>query len=436
MKPILYNLVYVLVFAFLISCGEKDTPEPTKDVASPTVPAGLTGTATTTTVSLSWNPSTDNTGVTGYKVYRTGTGQVGTAGTTSFTDNGLAQGTQYSYTVSAYDAAGNNSNPSGSFTITTLINNSTWFAQPTITYASPVAGMIGNTVSNDIIIGLTNSSAVAKTAIFSLTFGANGSAVKMLRYQAANAADGTGWTVLPANAGTVTFSNFSMQPGTTTLRARFALKEVVGVANGSALSISFSSLNDGEGGVLPIGSAWQPAVNAGTVDADTQATKFTSEWLGYMSQSALTLGPNGTGTSSNYIVSNIKVSGPGNARVASLKLRNPYGNVLIWDNSSWKFVNTISYSINPSGINWFSDFVKINFPSEASISNSSFSSFFIGCTVQNASNTNTFNSGTTTPGLFGLELKTKYDIEVVNSAGQVIDLSDVVVKQGAGIVNN
>ncbi|MBK8953713.1 MAG: hypothetical protein IPM85_17250 [Chitinophagaceae bacterium] len=118
----------------------------------------------------------------------------------------------------------------------------------------------------------------------------------MLRYQAASAPDGTGWTVIPASAGTVTFSNFVLLSGTTTLKVRFALKENVGVANGSSLSISFSSLNDGEGGTLPIGGAWQPAVAAGTVDAVTQATKFTTEWLGYMSQSALYMSAGGSST--------------------------------------------------------------------------------------------------------------------------------------------
>jgi chitodextrinase len=46
--------------------------------------------------------------VTGYKVFRNGT-QVGTPASTSFTDSGLTASTTYSYTVSAFDAAGNNS---------------------------------------------------------------------------------------------------------------------------------------------------------------------------------------------------------------------------------------------------------------------------------------------------------------------------------------
>jgi hypothetical protein len=77
------------------------------DTSAPSIPSNLTSPSqTTTTVSLSWTASTDNVGVTGYRVYRAGT-QIGTSATTSYTDTGLTAGTQYSYTVAGYDAAGN-----------------------------------------------------------------------------------------------------------------------------------------------------------------------------------------------------------------------------------------------------------------------------------------------------------------------------------------
>ncbi|NUP50241.1 MAG: glycoside hydrolase, partial [Catenulispora sp.] len=82
-------------------------------------PTGVTVAATTSSsVSLTWTASTDNVGVTGYRVYRGGT-LVGTTATTSFTDTGLSASTQYSYTVAAYDAAGNASTPSAAVTATT-----------------------------------------------------------------------------------------------------------------------------------------------------------------------------------------------------------------------------------------------------------------------------------------------------------------------------
>ncbi len=92
---------------------------PDGDVEPPSVPAGLTATAVSgTEIDLSWNASTDNTAVTGYNVYRGGQ-FIGTSTTTSYADTGRTPATTYSYTVSAYDAAGNESAQSSSASATT-----------------------------------------------------------------------------------------------------------------------------------------------------------------------------------------------------------------------------------------------------------------------------------------------------------------------------
>ncbi len=57
-------------------------------------------------MTLSWTASTDNVGVSGYTIYR-GAAQLATTALTSYSDTGLSPGTTYSYTVAAYDAAGN-----------------------------------------------------------------------------------------------------------------------------------------------------------------------------------------------------------------------------------------------------------------------------------------------------------------------------------------
>jgi len=89
------------------------------DLTPPTVPTNLAANATSaTTVSLTWTASTDNVGVTGYRIFRNGVA-VGTSATASYTDSGLTQLTTYTYTVSAYDAMGNESNPSSSANATT-----------------------------------------------------------------------------------------------------------------------------------------------------------------------------------------------------------------------------------------------------------------------------------------------------------------------------
>lgn len=66
-----------------------------------------------TRVRVNWNASTDDTAVAGYKIYQNGN-QVGLTTGTSFTDvyGNVSPSTTYSYTVSAYDAAGNDSGQS------------------------------------------------------------------------------------------------------------------------------------------------------------------------------------------------------------------------------------------------------------------------------------------------------------------------------------
>ncbi|TDD61621.1 hypothetical protein E1263_06955 [Kribbella antibiotica] len=89
------------------------------DTTPPSTPTGLAATGTTSSsVSLAWNASTDNVGVTGYAVYRNGT-EVATASGTTYTDTGRTASTSYTYTVKARDAAGNLSAVSNSVTATT-----------------------------------------------------------------------------------------------------------------------------------------------------------------------------------------------------------------------------------------------------------------------------------------------------------------------------
>ena len=89
------------------------------DTEAPGAPGSLSATATgTSTVDLDWNASTDNVAVTGYRIFRNGS-QVGTTSSTAFTDTGLSPTTVYTYSVVAFDAAGNTSAPSGSATATT-----------------------------------------------------------------------------------------------------------------------------------------------------------------------------------------------------------------------------------------------------------------------------------------------------------------------------
>lgn len=89
------------------------------DTTAPSIPTNLASTSKTdTSISLSWSASTDTVGVTGYEIWRNGV-KIATTATTSYTNSGLTANTAYSYTVKAYDAAGNLSADSAAISVTT-----------------------------------------------------------------------------------------------------------------------------------------------------------------------------------------------------------------------------------------------------------------------------------------------------------------------------
>jgi streptogrisin C len=89
------------------------------DTTAPTAPGNPRSTgATSSSVSLQWDASTDNVGVTGYEVYN-GTTLATTVTTTNATVTGLKPDNAYTFTVKAKDAAGNASAASTAVSVRT-----------------------------------------------------------------------------------------------------------------------------------------------------------------------------------------------------------------------------------------------------------------------------------------------------------------------------
>jgi uncharacterized protein YkwD/chitodextrinase len=84
------------------------------DTMPPTAPSGLQVTATTSTLTIRWSPSTDNVGVAGYRVWR-GNTLARTTTSTSTVLGGLPCGTLYWISVQAYDARNNASSRAGTY---------------------------------------------------------------------------------------------------------------------------------------------------------------------------------------------------------------------------------------------------------------------------------------------------------------------------------
>ena len=89
------------------------------DTTAPSAPTNLSVVSkTSNSVSFAWTASTDNVGVTGYKVYRSTT-LLATVTSTSYTATGLSPATSYNFTVNAIDGAGNTSTSSSILSVTT-----------------------------------------------------------------------------------------------------------------------------------------------------------------------------------------------------------------------------------------------------------------------------------------------------------------------------
>jgi Fibronectin type III domain len=115
-------LVVVLALAVVgpVAAGKKPPP-PTGDKTPPTTPTDLQAeNVTHTSVTLTWNPSTDNSGSVTYTVYKDGQPFTVPQGQTSYTIDWLSPGRTYNFWVRAHDKALNQSGASNTVTVTSL----------------------------------------------------------------------------------------------------------------------------------------------------------------------------------------------------------------------------------------------------------------------------------------------------------------------------
>ena len=168
----------------------------TSDTTPPTAPANLTATAISPSqVNLSWDASTDNVGVAGYKVYRDGV-FVASTSTTAYSDTAVQGGTTHTYTVYAYDAAGNISPASNTATVTTPTDT-----QPPSTPAGLAAAAVSASQVN-----LTWNAATDDTGVAGYTVYRNGNPIATT--SGANATSYSDTSVAAATTYTYTVDAF------------------------------------------------------------------------------------------------------------------------------------------------------------------------------------------------------------------------------------
>jgi hypothetical protein len=89
------------------------------DTVAPTAPSGLTAKVSQKLkqIQLTWNAAADNTAVAGYRIQRNNVA-IGTSTTLGWNDQAVTAGTTYTYSIVAYDAAGNISPASNIVSVT------------------------------------------------------------------------------------------------------------------------------------------------------------------------------------------------------------------------------------------------------------------------------------------------------------------------------
>jgi len=176
------------------------------DTTPPTQPTNLSSPSkTTSSTNLAWSPSTDDTGVTGYDVYRNKI-KVSTTATNSYSDSGLSASTTYSYHVIARDAAVNNSPASAALNVATQTPIpvttqtpapvTTDTIAPIVTISSPASG---STIDRSVTI---NAKATDNTAVTNMKVYIDGN----LKTSSASGSISYGWNPKKAARGAHTMT--------------------------------------------------------------------------------------------------------------------------------------------------------------------------------------------------------------------------------------
>jgi chitodextrinase len=107
-------------FGFSCSGAQQQGGDTQNDTNAPSTPTALSGSASSPSqINLGWTASTDNVAVTGYRVYRNGVLLATLGNVNAYQNTGVSASTTYSYTVQAFDAAGNASAQSTAVIVTT-----------------------------------------------------------------------------------------------------------------------------------------------------------------------------------------------------------------------------------------------------------------------------------------------------------------------------
>lgn len=253
---------------------------PTADAQAPTAPANLVSSAkTTTTISLSWTGSTDNTAVTGYNVYMDNVLKTTVTGLTT-TITGLTAATAYSFTVKAKDAAGNISATSNTLNVTTAATGST---ATDLLFSEYIEGS-----SNNKALEISNATGAAiNLSIYSIKKQTNGAGAWSTGLSLTGTLNnGSKFTIINSFMASSCYPISSANLSTAATEMAFNGNDAVGLFKNGVLIDIIGTFNGGTANF----AADQTLRRKATVTSPTTTFNKTTQWDSYTSDTCNNLG--------------------------------------------------------------------------------------------------------------------------------------------------
>nr|WP_315223755.1 endonuclease [uncultured Flavobacterium sp.] len=243
------------------------------DTQAPTAPASLASTSkTATSITLTWNASSDNVGVTGYNVYANNTLKTTVTGLTA-TITGLTASTSYSLYVKAKDAAGNISTASNTIAVTTNTSGTGGTATELL-FSEYIEGS-GNNKALEIANNTGNAVSLAAYTIKKQTNGAGSWSTGLALSGTLNS--GNKFVVVNSSISSTCFSTGAANISTTATELTFNGNDAVGLFKNGVLIDIIGTFNGGTANF----AADVTLRRKSTVTAPTTTFNLSSQWDSY-----------------------------------------------------------------------------------------------------------------------------------------------------------
>ncbi|TPG32912.1 endonuclease [Flavobacterium pectinovorum] len=215
---------------------------PSADTQAPTAPTSLASTTkTATSITVAWNASTDNVGVTGYNVYSNGVLKTTVTGLTA-TITGLTASTSYNINVSAKDAAGNTSALSNTIAVTTNSSGGTGGTATDLLFSEYIEGS-GNNKALEIA---NNTGASVSLSVYTVKKQTNGAGAWSTGLALSGTlATGSKFTIVNSSMASSCYPTSSANISTTATELTFNGNDAVGLFKNGVLIDIIGTFNGG-----------------------------------------------------------------------------------------------------------------------------------------------------------------------------------------------